>query len=345
MIHGHGNDRYNYNKKIIADFSSNVWYKGPAEKLITHLKTHLSHIAHYPEPGAEKLQAKTAGFYNLHPEQCLITNGSVEAFYLIALANRTKQSVVLTPCFSEYEDACHIHGHKLKFISNKEGWQNKIKGNELVWLGNPNNPDGKVWAAEKLEKIIASHADKLFVVDEAYGDLCHSFQSVVPLIKKFQNLIVVHSFTKNFAIPGLRLGFILGSKKTIKPLNHLRMPWTVNSIAQEAGNYIIDHYDTLIPKKEEIKEASKLFLEELDDVKEYLKVFPTDCNYFLVQLKGKYSEELKSKLMNEYGLLIRDASNFRGLDKSYIRLAVQKPQHNKLLIKAMKTSLKNLYYG
>src|SRR6056297_2330976 len=109
MIYGHGDDAYKYNKPVVADFSSNVRFEGPSHDLLKHLQEQLHKLDHYPEPGGETLQQKVAHFHNLEPKNCLITNGSVEAFYLIALAYRENKSSIVTPCFSEYEDACKIH--------------------------------------------------------------------------------------------------------------------------------------------------------------------------------------------------------------------------------------------
>ena len=206
MIHGHGNDTYKYDAVIKADFSSNVWFEGPSSKLIQHLKDRMKTVDHYPEPDCGSLKEKIAEFHRVKANNCLVANGSVEAFYLIALAYQSAKSVIVTPCFSEYEDACNIHNHNLEFIDNSEGWENHSFGNALVWFGNPNNPDGKVISPEVLEHILVHNPEATFVVDEAYGRLCTGFQSAVSLIHRFSNLLIVRSFTKNFVVPALRLG-------------------------------------------------------------------------------------------------------------------------------------------
>ena len=342
MLHGHGNDGYNYSSHIVADFSSNVWFEGPPPELLKHLQENISAVDHYPEPEGGTLQEKVAGFHHLAPENCLITNGSVESFYLIALAYRYDQSDIIIPCFSEYEDACRIHGHNLQFVNNTGGWEKKIIGKQLVWFGNPNNPDGKVYRSEALEKMLRQNPNSIFVIDEAYGELCSGFQSAVPLISRHRNLIIVRSFTKSFAIPGLRLGYVMGDDSLIQKLRQLKMPWTVNALALEAGKYIIDHYTQLIPDKQKVESVSRDFQGRLNSLKDLLTVIPSDCNYFLVRLNHDCSEKLKKFLIEKYGVLIRDASNFRGLDEHYIRLAVQKPRHNDLLIEGLKDGMNHL---
>ena len=342
MIHGHGNDAYKYNKVIKADFSSNVWYEGPSPALIEHLKDRVETVDHYPEPDGGSLKEIIAGFHKLSPENCLIANGSVEAFYLIALAHESANSMIVTPCFSEYEDACSIHNHAIEFVSNSHGWEHQDFGNALVWFGNPNNPDGKVIKPAGLERMLEQNPAATFVVDEAYGSLCPGFQSAVSLINRYSNLLIVRSFTKNFAVPGLRLGYVLGDSELIEFLSSLKMPWTVNSLALEAGMFIMNHYQQLIPDETEVGKHSKAFQNQLKELEDIFTVIPSNCNYCLVKLKGPYAGLLKQFLVDKYNVLIRDASNFRGLDDHYIRLAVQRPEHNKLLVSGLKEGVRRM---
>ena len=345
MIHGHGNDAYKYDKVIKADFSSNVWFVGPSSELIQYLKDRVETVNRYPEPDCGSLKKKIAEFHGVKANSCLVANGSVEAFYLVALAYQSAKSVIATPCFSEYEDACSIHNHTTEFVSNSKDWEKQNFGNALVWFGNPNNPDGKVISPKVLERMLENNPEATFVVDEAYGSLCAGFQSAVPLIHRFSNLLIVRSFTKNFAIPGLRLGYILGSPSLIDRLNSLKMPWTVNSLALEAGLYIMDHYQQLMPDKTKVERSSKAFQSQLKELENMLTVIPSDCNYCLVKLNGPYAGKLKQYLVDEHGILIRDASNFRGLDEHYIRLALQSPEHNELLVRGLKEGLGRLGNG
>ncbi|MFP4448605.1 MAG: pyridoxal phosphate-dependent aminotransferase [Bacteroidales bacterium] len=345
MIHGHGNDGYRYKRDIVADFSSNVWFEGTPDALLSHLQTGLPAISQYPEPDAESLKKKIAEKYNLRFNQCLVTNGSVEAFYLVAFAYSRAGSTIATPCFAEYEDACRIHGHKVDFLDNRQEWENIDFENQLLWIGNPNNPDGNIISLDTIRDMLCNNPETLFVIDEAYGELCAEFQSAVPLIEDFSNILIIRSFTKSFAIPGLRLGYVLGSEKIIKKLEQLKMPWTVNALALEAGLFILDNYDLLMPEIKKVKSASETFQEELKEIGKHITVIPSECNYFLVKLNGSYASQLKEMLMEQYGILIRDASNFRGLDERFIRLAVQRPENNKLLIEALIKVLKVLDNG
>ncbi len=114
----------------------------------------------------------------------------------------------------------------------------------------------------------------------------------------------------------------------------------MNTLAIEAGTFIMDNYSQLKPDTENIIEQSVQFQEELARLSE-VKVFPTSCNFFLCQLQASTAAELKSFLIKNYGILIRDASNFRGLSRQHFRLSVQSERSNKFLISALKAWFKS----
>ena len=335
MIYGHGNERYNLTSTIKADFSSNVWYKGALEEIISVLSNNITCIADYPEPDAYSLKNKIATYYNLKEDNIIATNGATEALYLIAQAFTGKRSVIMCPSFSEYTDACRIHQHQITCLSNTSGWQSIRFENRLVWFANPNNPDGKTITSDEIALMLKNNPSSVFVLDEAYIELCHGIETAIPLLAKYSNLIIVRSFTKAFSIPGLRLGYILSSEKITEKIKSFLMPWNINSLANQVGVYIMEHYDRLLPDKEIIRKESIELQKELSKIKK-LKVFPSGCNFFMVQTLLGPARELKKFLVEEYGILIRDASNFKELDQSFFRVAVQKPDMNRLLVKGIK---------
>ena len=140
--------------------------------------------------------------------------------------------------------------------------------------------------------------------------------------------------TKDFGIPGLRLGYVTGSRKLIDRLCSKRMPWSVNQIAIDAGLYLVDHSDDYRV------DAAGLSLER-ERVAALIsamgiKTYPSDSNMLLCQLPRLSAAELKAHLVDEYGILIRDASNFEGLTERHFRIAVQTVVEDDKLIKALK---------
>lgn len=333
MMYGHGNELSLYNSEIIADFSSNVSFEPVSPRLIKYLANELSCINSYPEPDAASLIHKLAKHHQVTKENLLITNGSCEAFYLLARIFQKKHSLIPVPSFSEYEDACKVNNHQISFIDNKE-LTDKFSEFDLVWIGNPNNPDGKTIPKEEIEHFSKASPNVYFIIDEAYAELCAGFESSISLTNDHDNLIVIRSLTKTFSIPGIRIGYVMATQAIIKNLKKFIIPWNVNALAIKAGNFILDEYNFLIPDINKILNNSFQLQTRLNEIK-ILEVMQSKCNYFLVHLlKGK-SDELKEYLIKEKSVLIRDASNFKGLDKSWIRIATQKTAQNNLLYESL----------
>jgi threonine-phosphate decarboxylase len=331
MINGHGADFHNYSN-IKIDFSSNVYPDKTNPELKIFLKEKLDLIADYPEANAESLSKKLGDFYDFPPNSFLITNGAVEAFYLIAAAFANTNSSIIIPSFSEYEDACNIFKHKINLIENLN---KKIINSDLIWMGNPNNPDGKVTVVTKILNLLENNPDTLFIIDEAYMDFIIPQQSVIQYIPDYKNLVVVRSFTKLFVLPGLRLGYICSNENIIGNLLKFKMPWSVNSLAIEAGKWILEKYDKIKPDIKTLIQNSQILQNEINNI-DGLEVIFSECNFFLVKSLKMNSKDLKKKLIDDYGILIRDASNFKGLNEQYFRIASGTYDENLILINALK---------
>ena len=165
MIEGHGDDLYKYGKKIVSNFSSNVYNRIDHSGLYQRLNERLSTICSYPEPMPYSLESEIARRYSLTPRQVCVTNGATEAIYLIAQVFQGRISAVLGPTFSEYADACRVHRHKVKPFYSLDALPEDA---ELVWICNPNNPTGEVRNKEDLKALVDSHPDKLFIFDQSY---------------------------------------------------------------------------------------------------------------------------------------------------------------------------------
>ncbi len=333
MIYGHGDDGYRYATEFKANFSSNVWYEGTNDKLLSYLKQQLSNIANYPTPNADELAQKIAEHHQLDPNSILITNGATEAFYLIATLFFEKTVAIGIPTFSEYEDACIRNKMNVTHYKRSELMGTSFD-QDLVFLCNPNNPDGFCTSVSQIKELLTINPKSTFVIDEAYIDFTFEIESSISLLEEFDNLIVVKSLTKLFTIPGLRLGYILCSKEVKKRLLQSKMPWSVNTLAIEAGKYIYDNYTMIYPEMEKLLEYCKALQKRINCLDGFT-VIPSETNYFLVKLHTSDSAKLKDYLAYTHQLLIRDASNFKSLDEHYIRIASQCPQKNELLVNAL----------
>src|SRR5574344_1077030 len=204
MIEGHGDDGYRFGGKIVSNFSSNIYSNGFLPLVQEYLSTHLSCIGNYPHPQAEPLRTTLAHFHHIEPKEVCVTNGATEAIYLIAQTFSGEKSTVLLPTFSEYADACQMHGHRVKRIYNLKSVPEDTR---LLWLCNPNNPTGTVIEKQALTHFITTHRSMLIIIDQSYEDftLCPLFSAKEAC--SFDNVILLHSLTKRFGVPGLRIGY------------------------------------------------------------------------------------------------------------------------------------------
>lgn len=332
MIYGHGNDTYNYETEITADFSSNVAKPNTSERLLQYLQKKIRTINSYPDPIALQLRKAIARYHQLPDFNIITSNGSTEAFYLTAQAYARSNSFIRIPSFSEYEDACIRFNHQNYYADHIS--HSEIEKCNMVWLGNPNNPNGIYLNKNEIEELCTKYPDKIFVIDEAFSDMCHGFESAIPLISENKNIIIIRSLTKAFSIPGLRIGYVIAKKEIIDKISQYVIPWSVNSLAIDAGIFIMNNYEMLLHNTLEMKKLTKQFMSQLDEIKG-IKTYPSECNFFLVELDKPDATKLKTYLIQNHGLLIRDASNFRGLGSQYIRLSTRSKQQNKLLTSAI----------
>ena len=330
MINGHGDDAYRYTA-IHANFSSNVYNRIDHSGLYQRLNERLSTICSYPEPMPYSLESEIARRYSLTPRQVCVTNGATEAIYLIAQVFQGRISAVLGPTFSEYADACRVHRHKVKPFYSLDALPEDA---ELVWICNPNNPTGEVRNKEDLKALVDSHPDKLFIFDQSYEYFTLKSLLGIKEAASFPNVILLHSMTKQYAIPGLRVGYFTASEGLTDDVRCRRMPWSVNSLAIEAAKYLLEEGDGIsadIPQLlVERERLTNLLL-----ATGMLEIWPTDTHYMLIKLRMGKAAALKDFLAVNHGILIRDASNFEGLDERFFRIATQTPEENDKLVKAI----------
>lgn len=331
MIEGHGDDFYKYGKKIVSNFSSNVYNRIDHSGLYQRLNERLSTICSYPEPMPYSLESEIARRYSLTPRQVCVTNGATEAIYLIAQVFQGRISAVLGPTFSEYADACRVHRHKVKPFYSLDALPEDA---ELVWICNPNNPTGEVRNKEDLKALVDSHPDKLFIFDQSYEYFTLKSLLGIKEAASFPNVILLHSMTKQYAIPGLRVGYFTASEGLTDDVRCRRMPWSVNSLAIEAAKYLLEEGDGISADIPQLL-AERERLTNLLLATGMLEIWPTDTHYMLIKLRMGKAAALKDFLAVNHGILIRDASNFEGLDERFFRIATQTPEENDKLVKAI----------
>ena len=319
MIYGHGDDTYNY-RYIRMNFSSNIPSHADLSALEDYLRSRISVIRSYPEPSPRSLEEKIAHGIGRDPSEVLVASGATEAIYLIAQAAHLlspqggRSFTVVHPTFSEYDSACQMFGMR----EDGDG--------DLCWLCNPNNPTGELQDEAFVRALAARH--RLLVIDQSYEDYV---LGPMPKVDDLPNVIVLHSMTKKYGIPGLRLGYVTAPAAIIDRLRHFCRPWAVNALAIEAGMWL---QDRPIPD-------NTIWLNEAQRLRVALNQLPgihvndTQTNFMLCTIEDHTAAELKEYLASRHGILIRDAANFRGLTPHHFRVAAQLPEENDELVRAL----------
>ncbi len=336
MIEGHGNNIYNFEEGgVEVDFSSNIAFNNHSQEIFNYLQSVIHSIANYPDPEARQLTQSVASMCGVSPEEVIITNGSAEAFYLVAhlLSRRgLTKTAITTPSFSEYEDSCRLYGHEISYITINKLIAADLSGYTSLWLGAPNNPDGYRIHTDEITQMAVKYPSCYFIIDRAYNELSQDEERDAPPLR---NIITINSFTKAYSIPGLRLGYAIASPEIISELTTMRPPWSVNSLSLLAGEYIVKNRERLQPNCEELIGESKFLQDEISQIVGF-RVTPSNCNFFLVECQGSTAAELQRYLLNNHRLLIRDAANFTGLTEHHFRVAAQQRESNIKLINALK---------
>ena len=333
MIDGHGDDIYRYDDLVKMNFSSNIFQHTDHTALKQHLMERFDVVGNYPEPQARHLEKMIAQQEGISPECVLVTNGATEAIYLIAQQFHHSASVIPQPTFNEYADACRLNHHIISF-ENTEDLRHLPK-NRVYWICNPNNPSGNVLMKGFLDYVVRRSPRYIFVIDQSYEDYTKEPLLVAREMQNVANLIILHSFSKRYGIPGLRLGYITAHPNTIQLLRSRITPWSVNALAIEAGKFLITHQPT--PDSQWLTD----YLAETERLRSQLRaingirVFETKTNFMLCEIESASAKELKSYLVHEHGILIRDCSNFFGLSNQFFRVAAQLPEENDALVKAI----------
>ena len=332
MIEGHGDDLYRYKGKVAHNFSTNIISDRNHDGLLYELRRELPCIGSYPEPWPLSLENKLGGILGCSRENIVVTSGATDAVYRIALIHHGGRSAVCRPTFREYQDACALHDHSVSFFDAIEGVPEE---SDLVWLCNPNNPTGKTWDKRELLCLAERMPSAWIVVDQAYSDYSVAPVLTVEEALSHRNIILLSSLTKRYSVPGLRVGYLTASEEICEAIRSHGLPWAVSSPAISGASYLLDHSGDYPIRKEWLHAEIMRIAEGFREMG--ISTSETDCNFILCRLpEGRKASDLKEYLVAEKNILIRDASNFEGLDSGYFRVAAQDEAANDLLLKGIR---------
>lgn len=330
MTEGHGDDLYRYGGRISVNFSTNIWQHADHEPLKRFMASRLDFVASYPEPEPYRLERRIASRLGLDEGEVMVTAGVTDAIYTIArnLAAAGRCGIV-GPTFAEYADACVAVGNVPVYFHDAA---EAAVASDIVWICNPNNPDGHVLEASFLTGLIGSRPEVMFVIDTAYADYCKSPRPDIVAMARLHNVVMLHSLTKQCCVPGLRVGYVTACAETISRLRRHRMPWAVNALASDCAEFLLDN-PPHIPVDMILSESRRM---QQEIAAMGYDVTPSETNFFLCLMPRGSASALKEWLAERRGLLIRDASNFSGLSAGHFRIAAQRPEENDILLDQLK---------
>ena len=357
MIHGHGGNIFALANTLgcaiedIVDMSSNINPLGAMPGLLAHLQNCLPRIQSLPEVDAAGTAKSLAQLLNLDPASILPGSGTTQFIYSACSALGTRKALIVGPSYADYADACRMHGIRPDFFLTLAADDFRLDLEELsaqlfaydtLFLCAPNNPTGFLPSLKDLTALCKAHPQVRCIIDLSYLPFAEPVLKDSLRSLQAENIFILWSASKIFAIPGLRTGFLLASPEQLGPFRALAQPWSVNTLSQEAMHYLGKHQKEV----EEYGAATRAYIDrEMDflrqDLPSELTIFPSATSYLLMQLPAPWQAKDICRLLQKERILIRDCSNFYGLDARFIRIALKNNTANVALAKTLTAILRH----
>ena len=338
-------------KKIadLVDFSANINPLGPPQWLRPLISAHISDLVHYPDPDATDLIAAIAQENNLPTNQILVGNGATELLHLLPRVLGKSRALIPIPSYADYANPALLNGMEITALPLREENQFRLdmeqlgaalqpdQPDQLVFLGQPNNPTGCTFDAHALRILAPQHPRTMFIIDESFIDFTDGSQSL--RVDRPDNVIIVQSLTKAYAIPGLRLGYAMASAEIVTQVRRQLPNWSVNTLAQLVGTQAVQDKDYQQRSRVFIDQQREQLSQELSKLPG-ITVYPGAANFLLLRLNHATlnATQLAEKTL-QHGIAIRVCDNFPGLDNSYFRLAVRTEAEQQQLLQVLKNIL------
>lgn len=312
-------------------------YAAP-EELMEYMKQHVEKLLvnRYPDTDSSKLMRAIGKVYEVDEKNVVCGVGSDELIDCILASVLEENDKVLMPypSFSMYSQFTLLNsGNALKVPLKEDFSYDVLAMKEMIrseqpkvsFICNPNNPTGCIMAKEDIEEILKL-AEGLVIVDEAYEDFASQDISVIPLIKEYDNLIVLRTFSKAYALAGARVGYALACEELIDLINTVRAPYNLNMFSQLVAVWAIEHHEIF-------KENARKIIAERENLNQGLrslglKTYPSEANFIWLEMPDKYFEELAKRKIYIRKMAVEG--------KFYYRITIGTPEENAILLEALK---------
>ncbi|MBA4698647.1 MAG: aminotransferase class I/II-fold pyridoxal phosphate-dependent enzyme [Ruminococcus sp.] len=340
MDYVHGGDIYTYEGMI--DFSINVNPFGPSPSVIEAAYQAVKTIGAYPDSRCRKLRQALESALQVPQNTLVFGNGAADLIFSLVFSEKPRKALLTAPSFLEYAQAleaggCEVCYHYLKeeknFQLDEDYLEMLTEDIDMIFLCSPDNPTGNLIERSLLCKIaeICEKQGIRMVLDECFYEFLEDTGDVLSHteIWTYPHLFLLRAFTKMHAMPGLRLGYGITADQTlISKMEKVRQPWSVSAPAQAAGIAALDEAERMKKTVTFVIEERKILEKELGRIG--VRYFPSSANYML--LKSSYD---LFTLLKQRKILIRDCSNYEGLEKGFYRVAVKRREENCLLVQAL----------
>lgn len=300
----------------------------------------------YPDPQSLRLREAIAKYTDLAKEEIIVGNGGDEVLQMLMLAftGEGDEVLIAPPTFAVYKIAAAIAGAKTVEVPLNEDYSIDLEAllarveqekTKVTVLCTPNNPTGNLVSNEIVEAV-CQRARGIVLVDEAYYEFGQ--ETAKELIKKYNNLVLLRTFSKAFGLAGLRVGYILADKEVITQLNRVKMAYNMNSFSQTAARVVIENIQYFQPLIDKIIDARSWLSSELAQIPG-IKVFPSRANYIFVRVEGD-AADIHHQLVAE-GVLVRFLGNGPGA-VNCLRITIGQKEENQLLIEKLKKVMEKI---
>jgi len=330
----------------VLDFSVSLNPLGPPPEALAAYHDAAGLIARYPPPYPDDLAARLARRHRVAPASVVIGNGSTHLIYLLARALRARRPFVAIPTFSEIANAMLLAGaHPEAILADRaldpaRGAGSVAHALELgadaVFIGRPNSPTGAMLSIAGAAEIAEQCSSRgcWCVFDEAFIDFAGEEHSMARLAGESSHVIVLRSLTKIFAIPGLRLGYVIAARETANRLREACEPWSVNVAAERVAHACLDVGEEFVARSRALIAAEREFLHRALAAITGLRVFPSVANFLMLEAANEASRGGFARHMLSSAIAVRDLHELPGCGPGRYRVAIRLREENERLVAA-----------
>jgi threonine-phosphate decarboxylase len=331
----------------MLDFSASINPLDPPPSARDAFIKSYGEISRYPDPYGEKLKEALGEHHGMSSSEVLLGNGSTQLIYLLCAALRPRKALVVGPAFSEYANALVLAGASVRqlILTSDDGFQFSMdrfmaawdKDCDIVFLPRPNSVTGQLVSRVEIEKIAgaALGRKRFVVVDEAFIDFVEA-ESVKTMVRQNPYLIVLRSLTKYYALPGLRLGYVLAETSNVAQLAAYQEPWSVNGPALSVARACLKDACFTMKTERWLGNERRFLSQKLAGLAGF-RPLASQTNFLLVKIDANGLDALQLRsFLSRKKILIRACDSFGGLGTDYFRIAVRRRKDNLRLLAALK---------